>query len=112
MERFMDYAYANVEIKSRDYWVKVVEFLQHNWALVDVQDDLSVMIYFMHDLGGVFDQMPMSSEEDAHTALERNGFEHYASTPSVQSFLNLPDEPFRRDEHPNGPIYSSGRFWV
>ena len=24
-----------VEIRSRDYWFKVVEFLQQNWVLID-----------------------------------------------------------------------------
>ena len=24
-----------VEIRSRDYWFKIVEFLQQNWALID-----------------------------------------------------------------------------
>jgi len=29
-----------VEIRSRDYWFKVVEFLQQSWALID-QDDVA-----------------------------------------------------------------------
>jgi hypothetical protein len=24
-----------VEIRSRDYWFKIVEFLQQNWVLID-----------------------------------------------------------------------------
>lgn len=112
LESFMDYAYPRIEIRSRDYWVKVVEFLQQNWALIDVQHDRSAVIYFMHDLGGVFDQISVSSLDDARIALKRNGFEHFASTPSLQEFLHPPTEPFRREKHPNGEIYSSGRFWL
>lgn len=64
-----------VEIHSRDYWVKVIEMLQQNWALIDPEYEKGqVRIYFFLDL------VP-------------------------------PAPPFYRDEHPNGPIYSSGKFW-
>ena len=45
------------EIRSRDYWVKVVEMLQQNWALIDVEPDGSCIVHFIHDGSGKFDEM-------------------------------------------------------
>jgi len=47
-------------LQSGDFWVKIVEMLQHNWALIEPQGD-KVTVYFLHDLGGVFDEIPYSS---------------------------------------------------
>ncbi|MBK6751630.1 MAG: hypothetical protein IPG67_16940 [Acidobacteria bacterium] len=44
-----------IEIRSRDYRFKVVEFLQQNWALVDETTD-GVIVYFFGDTAGVFDR--------------------------------------------------------
>ena len=74
-----------VEIKSRDYWFKIVEFLQQNWALIDQQDSIR--------------------------ALKRNGFKRFADDTETQEFIAQPEPPFSRRPHPNGLIYSSGRYW-
>jgi hypothetical protein len=37
---------TEVQIKSRDYWFKVVDFLQQNWALIDEQED-GVIVRFL-----------------------------------------------------------------
>ncbi len=100
-----------VEIKSQDFWVKVVEMLQQNWALVDCQEDNSVRVCFVNDTSGVFDEMGFQSINHAETALKRNGFCRFSSALDLQTFLRPPNPPFRRANHPNGPIYSSGRFW-
>lgn len=101
---------AQVEIKSRDYWFKVVEFLQQNWALVDL-DGSGVVVWFFGDTSGVFDQMTFPGNSEAETALKRNGFRRYADNPKAREYIAVPEPPFHRDAHPNGPIYSSGRFW-
>ena len=103
---------ADVPIHSRDYWVKIVEFLQQNWALIEpeaVGD--GVRVYFIHDLSGVFDEMTFISATDAAEALLHNEFRRYADDADLQTFLSPPSPPFHRSLHPNGPIYSSGRFW-
>ena len=100
-----------VPIQSRDYWFKVIEMLQQNWALIDPSDSDAVRVYFISDTSGVFDEMAFSSVDEASTALGRNGFRRFADETEVRSFLTPPCPPFRRAEHPNGPIYSSGRFW-
>jgi hypothetical protein len=100
-----------VSIESRDYWFKIVEFLQQNWALIDPHEQ-EVVVWFIDDTSGVFDEMLFASKEEAEGALLRNGFRRFAADPEAQSFLRPPNPPFRRRPHPNGPIYSSGRFWI
>ena len=100
-----------VEIHSTDFWVKIVEMLQQNWALIAAVNGDTVCVHFISDTSGVFDEMEFPSADAAKRALERNGFRHFASSPDLQSFLHPPAAPFRRTAHPNGPIYSSGRFW-
>jgi hypothetical protein len=98
-------------IKSDDFWVKVVEMLQQNWALIVPNAAGGVRAYFISDASNVFDEIVFSSPEDAAHALQRNGFRRYADAVDLHSFLRPPSAPFHRGAHPNGPIYSSGRFW-
>ena len=70
-----------------------------------------VRTYFISDASGVFDEMVFPSTENAVEALQRNGFRRYAASTDLQSFLRPPASPFHRRSHPNGTIYSSGRFW-
>jgi hypothetical protein len=102
----------DVQIKSEDYWVKLVEMLQQNWALIEPTLSDGVIVYFIDDLGGVFDEIDFSSEKEASLSLRYNGFQRYAESPKFQSFLRTPSVPFSRSRHPNGSIYSSGRFWA
>ncbi len=101
---------AAVDITSRDYWFKIVEFLQQNWALIDRIDD-GVVVWFFGDTSGVFDDMSFPSEVAAVEALERNGFRRYAEDPRAREFIGIPKPPFHRHPHPNGRISSSGRLW-
>src|SRR4051812_49844510 len=100
-----------VAIQSRDYWVKIVEMLQQNWALFEADDQIAVRVYFITDTSGVFDEIAFPSSDAAQVALRRNGFQRFAESTKLQSFLRPPSPPFHRRAHPNGPIYSSGRFW-
>ncbi len=100
-----------VDIQSRDFWFKVVEMLQQNWALIEEDPEGGVTVYFIHDGSGVFDQMDFTSREEAGAALRRNGFERYEKDVEWQKFIAPPRPPFWKAAHPNGPIYSSGRFW-
>jgi len=99
-----------VKIQSRDYWFKIVEFLQQNWALIDPHE-AGVVVWFFGDTSGVFDEMRFPAEVVAIEALKRNGFRRYADEQESQEFIAKPEPPFHRSAHPNGPIYSSGRFW-
>ena len=62
--------------------------------------------------GEVFDDLSFAAETDAIAALERNGFVRYADDAEMQSFISPPKPPFHPGSHPNGKIYSSGRFWA
>lgn len=98
-----------VPIQNREYWFKVIEMLQQNWALID-SDAAGVVVYFLSDTSGVFDEMRFPSQASAVSALQTNGFHRLADDFSASSFLRCPVPPFTRRPHPNGPIYSSGRF--
>lgn len=101
-----------VEIAGKDFWFKIVDFLQQNWALIEKEaGSKDCIIYFIHDGSGVFDQIQYPTMEEAEKALRRNGFEQYANDPKARSFIFPPGPPYFRDKHPNGNIYSSGRFW-
>ena len=100
-----------VPIQSRDFWVKVVEMLQQNWALIEPEGS-KVTIYFLHDLGGVFDELTYLSLREAHAALRLNGFSCYDEDPRFAKMCARPEPPFRRVNHTNGAIYSSGLHWM
>jgi hypothetical protein len=102
-----------VEIQSRDYWVKVVGMLEQNWALLETSDGQSaeVRVFFVGDTSCVFDEMSFPSSAEATRALQNNGFNRYADDRELQSFIVPPEPPFERSRHPNGAIYSSGRYW-
>ena len=68
-------------------------------------------IYLLHDLGGVFDELSYSDLREAQATLRLNGFRCYNEDPSVAKMLARPEPPFRRAQHPNGPIYASGQLW-
>lgn len=47
-----------VEISSKDFWFKIVDFLQQNWALIENDaESEACTIYFIHDGAGVFDHI-------------------------------------------------------
>ena len=92
-------------------WFKVVEFLQQNWAVLVEQDD-SVLAIFYGDTCGVFDEILFDDAEEAEAALRRNGFQKYLEDSEAQEFIGIPMGEFHERQHPNGQIYSSGRFWI
>lgn len=102
----------SVVISSTEYWVKIVEFLQQNWALVDEDPEGRARICFITDSSGMFDELVCCSINEANDALIRNRFLEFSTCTDLQSFLRPPPGPFHRGTHPNGPIYSSGRFWL
>ena len=99
-----------VSITSQDFWVKIVDFLQQNWALIEPMPSGTCRVYFVTDVSGVFDQLDFPDVHAAEAALERNGFGRIEDNPEFD-FLERPRPPYRRRAHPNGPIYSSGRYW-
>jgi len=80
------------EIKSTQWWIKIIGMLQHNWALIEEQEGGVATIYFFHDCGStrnfipnydwrelkgraaIVDSLNYPSVSAAVLALERNGF--------------------------------------
>jgi len=54
-----------IEIKSTDFWVKVVGFLQHNWAVIEEVEQNRFKIFFFDDNAQVFDELGFKSLSDA-----------------------------------------------
>ena len=99
-----------IEIHSTEFWVKLLENMQQNWALIELSET-GTKIYFINDLGGVFDDIPCQSVDDAIVKLKRNGFFRYTDEPNLPLTHVPPSRPFHIGKHPNGKIYSSGRYW-
>ena len=97
-------------ITNTDYWFKVVEFLQQNWGVIETTES-GCTVYFFGDTAGIFDQIDFNSVSEAEAALRRNGFGKYEEDKKAQEFIAKPEPPFQWQPHPNGPIYSSGRYW-
>ena len=97
--------------QNTDYWFKMVEFLQQNWAVIESNESGACIVYFFGDTVGVFDQLDFESVADAKDALIRNGFRRYDDDKKAQEFISKPQPPFRKHPHSNEPIYSSGKFW-
>lgn len=100
----------NIEIKSEKYWVKIVEFLQHNWALIESNDiNDKVTVFFIQDASKIFDKIEFKKIEEAELALRKNGFKLYLNeNENYSDFIVPPKKPY--GESPR-PIYSSGQYW-
>ncbi len=56
---------SEIEIVTRDYWLKIVDFLQQNWALIDEDAIGGINVFFLSDTSGVFDRMTFGSRLEA-----------------------------------------------
>jgi len=65
----------NSQIKNTVFWVKVVGFLQHNWAVIEEVEQNKVKIFFFDDNSQVFDELDFELLDDAAIALAKNGFD-------------------------------------
>jgi len=97
--------------KPPDYFVKIIEMLQQNWAVIENEPSGKVRVYFLTDTSDIFDEMLFCHREEAQLALIRNGFENYSSNPELHQFLRPPSQPFHYNPFTHRPIYSSGQFW-
>jgi|ETNmetMinimDraft_26_1059896.scaffolds.fasta_scaffold393262_1 hypothetical protein len=98
--------------KTEDYWFKVVDMLQQNWALIELEENGTATIYFFHDLSKIIDKMEFRSKSLAEAGLKRNGFSRFADDREAQQFIALPAPPeINKDITSSGGIYSSGEYW-
>jgi hypothetical protein len=76
-----------------------------------MRDEGKTFVVFFGDTRGIFDEILFENRKDAEAALARNGFKKYQEELEIKKFVPLPEGRFHVRAHPNGPIYSSGRFW-
>ena len=98
-----------ISTESRDHWFKIVEFLQQNWALVYPHEREAIAC--SSEIPRASSIRLSSRRLRAVRGLTRNGFRRVADDPKAQTLLLPPEPMFTHWAHPNGPIYSSGRFW-
>jgi hypothetical protein len=85
-----------VKIKSRDFWVNIVDFLQQYWAVIEQNEDGNdVTVYFLHEGSGIFASMSFESGEIAQKALLQNGFKNYNDPfENFREYLQPPKAPY------------------
>jgi len=98
---------------SKEYWVKIVEFLQQNWALIEqAENNNYVTVFFINDASDVFDKIYYSSAEQAEQALLMNGFKLYNDPKEdFRKFISIPPPPYCSRKYSTRKIYSSGEYW-
>jgi len=103
---------SEVVLHSNDFWFKIVGMLQQNWAVIEPSaTGAGYYVIFIQDASGVFDQIGFESVAAAQHALIRNGFSRFADDDAAKKLLMPPAPPYVRKQHPNGQIYSSGKYW-
>ena len=103
-------------ISNRNWWVKVLGMLCHNWALMDRDEDGSVIIYFFQDTTHgerpkVVDSLKFASAIDAMREIRRNGFEKLSQCPGP--WVGAEPRGYIWDGRVSGSrIYSEGGYWL
>lgn len=115
-------------IKSRSWWVKPLEMISHNWALIEENQDESATVYFFHDLGipkgsnsgytlkqlkgrcAVVDSLDFAYEDLAKMALKYNGFRMLQDNPGPWDGYE-PFGTFYDARNTEEGVYSKGGYW-
>jgi hypothetical protein len=92
-----------------DPWLRVVGFLQQNWAVV-VAHEKDFLVVFYNDHLGVFDYISFINRTEAEKALRRNDFFKYSEN-NARNFVRKAEGEFYEDFYPGGRIYSEGEHW-
>jgi len=103
-----------VHIESREYWIKVLEMLQQNWAIIEPSSEAGgdpCEVFFIDDNSCVFDRLRFDSAQEAEKGLARNGFSRYDPDPQMLKHMPPPSAPFYESADCQTLVYSSGRFW-
>ena len=116
------------EIQSREWWIKVLGMLQHNWALIDEKADGSATVFFFHDgevgmgcygysraqLKGryaIVDSLDFESVQIAKEALSRNGFRLHGDEELLGSDVKPQGNFFDARAMEEG-VYSRQGHWI
>lgn len=115
-------------ISNRDWWVKVLGMLSHNWALIETGIGGKAIVFFVHDGGqvrgktpfeyrkvkdrcAIVDSLEFDSEVEAQVKLRQNGFERILIDPGP--WLEEVPEGHFYDARPwQDGVYSKQGYWI
>lgn len=104
------------KIGNRDWWVKVLGMLCHNWALIERNDDGTATVYFFQDQGGkerpaIIDSLSFAGVREARQGLKDNGFELLKTYPGP--WMGCEPKGFIYDNRgANNLVYSQLGYWM
>lgn len=116
------------KISNRDWWLKVLGMLQHNWALIEEDGNGATTVYFFHDGGmtlgssgyrlseirtrcAVVDSLNFPNKKAALRALEKNSFFRLTQRPGP--WMNAyPRGHFYDARATEEGIYSNSGYWI
>jgi hypothetical protein len=121
-----------MKIFSKAWWVKPIEMLVHNWALIEENSKNKFTIYFFHDRGttkgggehpnpfkhlrqesgyiAIIDSLQFDSKSACETALRRNDFELLSKLPGPWVGEQPEGIFFDARKYEKG-IYSNAGYW-
>lgn len=103
------------KIDNRDWWVKVLGMLSHNWALIERNPKGDATVYFFQDTPNgdrpaIVDSLDFSSVLKARQGLAHNGFNLLKSYPGP--WMGCEPKGFIYDNrNEQNKIYSNGKHW-
>jgi hypothetical protein len=90
----------NIELKSEIFWVKIVDFLQQNWALIEIINN-KITVFFIQDSSIIFDEIEFNTIDEAEKGLLKNGFKLFLDeNENFQEFISPPKRPFTESSKP------------
>jgi hypothetical protein len=103
------------KISNRDWWVKVLGMLCHNWALIECNPGGSATVYFFQDTPhgdrpAIIDSLEFPSVSKARQGLDQNGFNLLKNYPGP--WMGCEPKGFIFDNRSEqNKIYSNGKYW-
>lgn len=103
-------------ISNRNWWVKVLGMLCHNWALIESGNSGAVEIYFFQDTAygerpKIVDSLSFHNVSSAIAALKRNGFEELSQYPGPWVGAE-PQGEIWDGRASSTRVYSEGGYWL
>ena len=104
------------KISNRDWYVKVLGMLSHNWALIEENKDNTATVYFFQDHAdgdrpAIIDSLNFEDDLEAWDALTRNGFDLLKKNPGPWMGCE-PKGYFYDARTSESAIYSNGKYWT
>jgi hypothetical protein len=103
------------KINNRNWWIKVLGMLSHNWALIEENSDKTATVYFFQDTPEprrpeIIDSLHFVSIEKAQQGLRRNQFSLLKKTPGPW-LGDVPKGHFYDNRSSGNLIYSKLGYW-